>query len=759
LGVGLAVACWIRRWEPTGGWQAWEREYVGQFLSADGKDDYRQGQAWTRRIEGIESYLRRINASHVAAGLTRVTDGASVEVRDSNVLADPDLERDKGEFLGGVANCEGGNIVDGRLETVFVSQYVPGVPAPPEPDGLQGVNCLISEVFIRPPTGYDTNKAWWVELFNSNYDGGIKPTLYCASWVGPGQGDYGAVQTLPINVEIPPRRFAVVCGDKGLFEELTGAGHRNAAWVLDATEQFANFTLNFVPHQTDGIIFADGSKSSNCCVYAPSGATRQYGALWGPAAAFDSSALATGDSIERDLSVDDEDGYSGAELYAVNSYPVPGEYKLHYDGEHPGVALKIELQENTHTLAQTIGVGATSAQITGMLGFDPYGGTVVCEGDTFTYTGITTSGLTGVSGVSATHNVGASVYPYVDGVAQTGYPLYALTLRRRKPPYVNQAEIYWSAVEDAAMYHEPGWTTDYYALKHVIAGNNAPDYRVVLMKRTGNYAGVWVRTILVIINRMTDDGRAKLNELDCELELTYTGTNYMRAQPGDLVRLLLLNQASMITTDIVDATAYAHPIGYFATGIVPLPDVLNSLAQRSGCLIDYHPDGKVYVRDDPHWPGVSRQPLHDLAATDWRGELAYTDEQTTCDWVIVNGTVQTASGPQAWRKVWPQPIAPATEPDPGKQGVELEGYVTASEQDGLYLAYAEWERRQGPGKLHLTATGFAPWAVPGQILGITHAFGRCVGYTDYRRYYITQLRRVIGDGTLAYDVEAERLWY
>jgi hypothetical protein len=739
------------------GWQAWEREYVGQFLSADGRDDYRQGQAWTRRVEGVESYLRRINAAHLSAGLTRVTDGASVEVRDNNVLADPSLERDKGEYLGGVAETGGDKIVDGRLETVFISQYVPGVPAPAEPSGVTNLNIVVSEVFIRPPTGYDTNKAWWIELFNGSATDSVKPTLRCASWVGPGAGDYAPLQTLAIDREIPPRRFAVVCGDKAVFEELTGSGHRNAAWVIDATEQSADFSLHFVPAQTDGIIMSGTLFKSHCCVYAPAGASRTYGSLF-TGAAFNSSALATGDSIERDMSTWDY-GASGSERYAVNSYPVPGEYKLHHDGEHPGVALKVELTENVHTLAQGIGTSSTSVPLNSALGFYPYGGTAICESDTFTYTGLSGNTLTGVSGVSATHNVGARVYPYVDGIAQTGYPLYALTLRRRKTPYVNQGEIYWSSAAGAAMYHEPGWTTDYSDIRHVIAGNNAPDYRVVLAKRSGTYSGVWVRTLLVVINRMTDDGRAKLNELECELEMTYTGTDYTRSQPGDLVRLLLLRQAGMVTTDIVDATAYAHPTGFFATGIVPVAEVLNSLAQRSGCLIDYNPDGKVYVRDDPHWPGCSRAPIHNLAATDWRGELAFTDEQTTCDWVIINGTVQTASGPQAWRKVWPQPIPPATEPDSGKQGVELEGYVTASEQGGLYLAYAEWERRQGPGKLQLTATGFAPWAAPGQIIGITHAFGLGVGYVNYRRYYITRLRRTISDGALAYEIEAERLWY
>ena len=72
--------------------------------------------------------------------------------------------------------------------------------------------------------------------------------------------------------------------------------------------------------------------------------------------------------------------------------------------------------------------GATSVTLNSTVGLLD-AGTAVSETDTFTYTGRTSTTLTGVSGIG-NHANGALVQQVIGGVAQTGWPCSQLELLR-----------------------------------------------------------------------------------------------------------------------------------------------------------------------------------------------------------------------------------------------------------------------------------------------------------------------------------------
>jgi hypothetical protein len=145
-----------------------------------------------------------------------------------------------------------------------------------------------------------------------------------------------------------------------------------------------------------------------------------------------------------------------------------------------------------------------------------------------------------------------------------------------------------------------------------------------------------------------------------------------------------------------------------------------------------------------------------------RGELHFSDSSNECDWVICNGNMLTEYGLRTWRKVYPPPIAPDTEPDASKQGIELNDFASANEADGLRIAEAEYQKRLSPGTLQVTLTGFADWAFPGQFITILHPFGSAAdaSTTEVTRVYeTTNVRRIVGSKStgLRYELDAKRV--
>ena len=102
LALGLALCLWTRYWTPGDGWLPWHIEFIGEIVAANNKDNYQHGKEWQRNVVSSFHVLSRINAPPLSAGLIDCVTGAAVDVKDNDILPDPQLELDSSEFTGAV---------------------------------------------------------------------------------------------------------------------------------------------------------------------------------------------------------------------------------------------------------------------------------------------------------------------------------------------------------------------------------------------------------------------------------------------------------------------------------------------------------------------------------------------------------------------------------------------------------------------------------------------------------------------------------
>jgi hypothetical protein len=410
------------------------------------------------------------------------------------------------------------------------------------------------------------------------------------------------------------------------------------------------------------------------------------------------------------------------------------------------------------------------------LGFlDTGGQAVTADGDVFAYTSRTADGLTGVTGITSEHYAGTQVYPYVqvaagDYAAQTGYPMSTIGWRRRRMPTVGAWQLYWSYLANVRMYQDPGWRTDYDSTAIVQAGNTNLTCKATLYDALNAVPYRYVRTILLVLDEMTDRGRAKLNELTAtvaQLQDLSGDTAAHNLRDGDrssaLAKYLLMNFFGLATGDwAVTAVDTCHQLGVYALAIAPLLHVLGDIAKQTGCLLRLAPTGAVTWEDDPRWPLTNSVPYYTLGTADIRGNVQVQDDLLDADYIILNATtVADNGGIEMARVVWPNPSSPnnpyETEPPARFQGEELDGYICRRGDERL-LAEAEYQARKYRGVAQVTLTGLSTWAKPGLDVYL---------YWDYdgdgqeaRRYMIEQVRCTrggdLGHRTCAYRLQLSR---
>jgi hypothetical protein len=764
LGLEQAVVCWRRVWTPSEGWLPWAIHFVGQFIRSEGSIDFQAGGEWRRTVQGLSRSLDRHNSIRLVAGPLQVTGGASVSVKDNDVLTDPAQEQYSGEYVGALADVQPANLVDSKLRTVYISSSTPSSTEYPveaaQPDG----SGQVSEVFFAPAAGYSVAQCWWIEIYcHRDHDGqGLEgQSVWSAVYSG---GDY-TVKHIHIPKEhltLAPNAWAVVCGNRAAFDAYTG-GAPNAT-VIDASiypvHNAAHIEIPgevFSISQTDGWVTLGTTDSTVGMIWSPASAPRDALGRAG-IIPFDSDQIAptSGYSIRRTLQAGTMPSLpadvnslapDGTEAYHnLNIYPSPGAKSLHVDE----VAIRVVLPENESRLTQGIGTESTTIQLDNYLGFIAPG-QVVCESDVIDYTGRDSTGLTGVTNIAVEHQAGARVYPYVSitkhgvtaAAAQTGYPLNRIGWQRRKTPTLDKFRLYWSDQGDARQYDEPGYRNDYYDQEINVGANTA------LTFNTAWTAAIWIRTLLMLIQKMSDSGRAKLNEITASVAQTALDWSGLADLDGSrsasLAFYLLHDYYGLLDADWHDDSSTAlHQLGIFALGIQPLTKVLGDLAKATGCLFHPAPDGIAYWLDDPRWPlglppttaGISAD-VWALTADCWRGKLQFSDDSIAVDCVILNSLVLQSDGTAyPYRVVYPPPIYPATEPPAGSQVEEISDYVVSSETDARLVAEYEWLARRLQGEVTMALVGPAIWARAGILVRLTSDFGAGI---ECRSYIIAAL--------------------
>lgn len=720
LAEGNAIACWQRLHRPTGtdsapaGWQAWTLRCVGLLSKRQDKDNYQHGHAWQATISSHARLLSAINAPRLTAGKIRLTEGAAATA--SPALAQTALEADQGEFTGGSANVSAGNVVDGSRNTVYISDAMP--TATREVANTHSP----TEIMLTPLAGWSAASNWWVEFVGGAngleiilgaYSGGTYTYVTVSgNWGNPPQGDY-----------------CIICPNRQMFELYTGGGNGGVAQIIDLSE-YATLPANWL---ADGMIRlqargGSGSGSGDVVAWSADGATRDYHNQYttffaGPT--LNTTNMVAGHSMIRD------DTLPSPPRWKDNPNPSPGANSLGVDAAW----VKVELPDN---VCNTLDEVSSSTDPIRLNNYRSWLATDASQGiianKVFTWQYRDANGLHGISWVVAPVSpipAGTRCYPYVDSLAQTGYPVTATHIRRRKQPAIKHYKVYWSPYGSVRDFTQTGWETDYYPTFHETQENTQT---LRLSDRLGWDANLngdalpyrWVRSIMYLIYAMTDDGRAKVNEIEADIDqmaLDATGLpDIDGTESWRLAQWLFTTWADLASGDFTAAAgASGHKLGNHALAITPVAQVLASLARATGCLVEYDVTGGVTWRPDPWWPfNLALSPLlYAFAAADVRGEVSATQNTPDVDYVILNALSLEDGDPHTVRYVYPQPYG-ASEPPVAAMVTEINDLVLSRDADAPLVAQSELEKMLvGARTATLTVKGVGEWCAPGQRVALT----------------------------------------
>ena len=738
LDTGLAVVCFRRIWRPTGtgtapaGWQAWHLAYIGEIVDKTNRDDYRHGQAWTRTIAGHDHLLSTKNAPRITAGRIRATEGASAT--GTGALSQPEQERDTGEFVGGRAAVDLANLVDGNTNTVYISRTIPNGTSNAFPGAYWDGAPQVAEIFFRPFPGWSVDRAWWIEVYNQrSQDPSARIGFMCATHANGVYTYYSAGNGSDWS-RLDSGRCGLFVANRTAFDQLNGSDNLGAQWIVDVSEHAA-------VHLTDDSAIVVGG---HIVAWAPGGAARTYnnwpvsGYAWdGPT--LNSSLCGTGQSFHNT--------FGGG--FVINEYPHPG---ANGTGEGP-IWLKVLLNENVCNTLDEVSAAATTIRLDNYRGWlQPTAGyrRGSLLGHVFRWTSRDGDGLHGVTWENAPASPipqGTRCYPYENGIAQTGLPVTATHLVRRKPPAITNYRVYWSPY-DARPYTDAGWQTDYYSHYHNQQGNTQ-NLRLSDTCGDGTNDYLWVRTILYLIDAMTDSGRVKLNEIEADvaqLALDVAATETLDGRNSFVLAHYLFREwCGLPPADIVDASyGGRHLMGEHALAITPVARVLDDLAQATGCLVDYRPQGGVWWIENPWWPlnADPAQNQYTFAAGAVRGEVELTKTPADTDYVILNG-LSMEGQPHSIRAVYPTPFG-TTEPPVWAIVQEISDRVVARDSDAKLVAQMELEKLAlGSRTCRLTVAGVGEWCRPAQKVSLQWDLDGD-GYAETSAWLIEQVTTITG---------------
>lgn len=740
LGPGCAICC---LWQIVNDSydSGWILNWVGLIDAGGWRDDYRHGLAWQRTVRGVDASLEQTDAPRLVVG--KIDLAADATVTASSTLATPEAEAGSGEFVGTTADVSASNATDGRPGTVWISQDA--VVTTGETAVTATGYPIIDEVFNTPLPGYSRASTWWVELYHPGNAGTIDFARDDVTLVTLNSaGEYAALAC-----KYPAGEYAensssytlaagercVICADLRVFEAYTG-GAPDAKFVLEAKSfgtldytggsplYGSTYTL-FDLAETDGFVALFISQAGGTWDVVKWGAPTLPTGV--PAAGWTGAGIAltplSGQSLRRSPSGTDT---NTAADWIAESYPRPG---AKWTPNTPQWLL-LELAAHESTLSADILSTATIITLEeGTTGW-PSSGNGIIEGDPFAYTGRSGSTLTGVSGLSADHLRGAALYPLdANNEAQTGWPATGGRITRRAGlSTIKRGRVYASPwadcrTPDIADLPDVAWQTDYTGAPLSISNDSgAAEIAFVLRDRPTP----WVRSLLIIIDEMSDGGRAKVNTVSVDLDgatLADSGLADLDGNTATTVAAYLIGQSWLTSAQWATPTTPTGwgIIGRLALAIAPLPTVLASLAETHGCLAVYTTTGRVRFDPDPWWPGArpDLSVLYTFDPASVRGEVAFSDARPA-----VTGLALSATGTDG------APLARFVAP-PGATGSgvrEVSGYTVAAQIDAMFLAWNLWWQAQNTQTATLRVTGIGEWCRCGQRyrLALASAFSNLV---------------------------------
>ena len=735
----------------------WGVFFVGHITEGGHEDDYKHGGRWSRKIGGLDTLLQRSTAPRLAAGRINLLRNAAVTA--SSTLFVPATEAGTGEFAGSLVTVEPENTIDDNINTLWISNDAPHA------EEREEATAYIQKVFIKPVTGYDQSKLWWIELKGS--------FAYSDWYLATSAGLYLHFAEGDAFAHVRSASRVIICASQSDFEAYTGGSQGDAA-IVDAktvntqgsfnsawTGRDGTFTLN---PETDYVWLRRSSTPRKEGTQFAAVAWNQDGSAASSMPNWDVDAVWTGNAL--DVSDDlcppgsgirikaGQDGGSAAD-YEFTNLMIPGD---DYNSNHMEWLLYALEQQNA-ALTENISAGATTIELSSTVGF-LNNGIAICESDTFTYAGRTATELTGIpaTGTNAVgnHSAGAQVNQVIDEVTQYGWPCSQLELLRPSDPTLTaivSGRVYFltsgltapatPGTEEPLDPDNPddpsdpanNWKADYDGAPTLLyLSNVVDDVRDYGRPLTGPGGGPrWVQYVLVVFDGMTGDARARMNESRLYLaqaQINDSGLGDIDTLSSAALAQYLLNLAGINL--VLSYTASSdHLIGEHATAIMPYTRVLDDLARITGCIMNWGMANVISWQHDMWWPvgfaDTQLEPVAILDNTCLHGTVQYSGRKPDESGVRIHA--RTPDGLHQYNATFPpNPAASA-------QLIELDDLVVTSSNIAKQLSQTMYYKNglhytNGAQEITFSAKGPCLWLEPEIFVNIpvTVKTGEVIAY-------------------------------
>ncbi len=753
-------------------WSPWVVAFLGYIKDSRVVDTYTQEKRWVATVEGVSQYLAETNAPAHQFGHTDLAEGKSVTT--SSVLRDPFLERNSGEYVG-YPSLDGENVVDGNLDTVWISDDVPTV----EPEEKIASRWTINEVYLEAPPGQPALQ--WFELYYKNPDGETEGDLKYYHVVNGGtefnwvdeKHEFPAPVDNYINLDKKGRpmdadgAFAIICSNRPRFEERWGVG--GAMHVLDWRDfQIGTWTVN----PAGGFLawfYQNGAVES--IVWWGTAVPQKFGARgefdgYGPG--WTGATIPTppeGHSFRRNPCGAKGSPDSAASFLADESNPTPGEA-----GDDTPEYFSVELGTlGIELVAELAADEEDEMELNTTFGLLP-AGTVMVNDEGITYTSRDDDndkllGLTrGVVDDPAVHPIGSSVIPYEGGLAVDAHLVRQVQWKRR--PVMSGGtlvsprtfRILFSVSESPIYPDDPAWDDDWKSFwtetSQIYVANLPPSIEWSAVPPGGTARA---RHVLMIIRSMWGNGRAAMNEFHAyaatgevvDGDGAAAGTTET-PYSGEVVKYLLVNNFGL-SSDQVTLTDQGTQFGKLPTTKARYLQVIRDLCKKTGCSVYFGLDETVEHRYNPMFPlrGL------DSAETTWDRDNARSVELSAPNMHNISQVILRARNEQEdlmYEVRYP--------PKPLGLGSELvvEDVALGSVTEALLMAEQIFRRRNGPLSVTVTPVGPAEWVRLGQRHLVTWTLDTQLTLLQGRNFVVTRVQYDIDFGLATATQWRQKKW-
>lgn len=725
LDRGRLMLAMHRLYSVASGWTSWTVWWCGYIESiASARDDHDQMGRWTASVRSLSFLLENDDAPAHNFGMSNIATVGTATA--SSTLTTVSSEGGKGEFSG-LASVEASNVIDGNRDTVWISNLAPTFI--PETPTQTGSDLCVNEVY-REPTGYDAGYRW-IEIYNrAGTEADANPGL----WQIVSSTGTLNLHSLKDSYSIGYEKSLVLCANKSKFNSLFNAGATPVVdWrTIDAwSTGIAGSSWTYDP-AGDYLYLIDSVNTACACVLFGTGVDPGVVGdvdVWTGAAV---AAWTAGKSIHRQTGGNPSSGYeAGATGRATDwqeeDYPSPG---LHSIGDASNWEwVSVDLGSYTWSLTAEITVASTTITVTPDTTGLKNAGQIMMDDDDdiITYTGKTSTTLTGVTGIDATH-AATTQFDQYENSARTNYPKLGgmKWIRRWRPTSSSSADAVvpeqwaiWLSASDSPTYPpDENWELDWkqYSRNTGVFEQEAAynwAWSCQFAKDAADTTRPRARHVLLMIQKMNDDGRAKLNELEVYADQrTAEADTYLDDIDADtLVEHLLVTHYGLAAAQVV-ATSSAE-IGPFSTQKSDYVSVIGEICRQTGCILQFRRDLRVYVITDPLFaiPGSvdTQYTIDKQAATEIRPSFGWPNTIGQ-----VELTARNAEAEETYNVVYP-----ATANTGAVRRIYGEAIVGSLAQ-AQQFAEAHYKRARAANRVELSTSGITDeWCRPPVRVALT----------------------------------------